>query len=70
MPFVGDMPEEKTVLKFFMYLAETNGNLLKPHLKRLVEVIEGDLAQAEKLKFKEPLLTQLKEFHGKLKTLL
>ena len=41
-----------------MFLADHNGALLKPHIKRIVELLEHDLAQAKKYKIKEPLLSQ------------
>jgi hypothetical protein len=46
-----------------LFLADFNGQLLKPHLKRIVELLEVDLPSAKKLKIKEPLLTQLKELY-------
>jgi hypothetical protein len=51
-----------------MHLAETQGQLLKPHIQKLIGVIESDLSQSEKFKIKEPLMTQLREFLVKLKT--
>lgn len=59
MPFVGDETEERTVHKMLLFLADYNGALLKPHIRRIIELLEHDLPQAKKYKIKEPLLSQL-----------
>ncbi len=59
MPFIGDESEERTVHKMLLFLANFNGELLKPHLPRIVQLLEQDLPQAKKYKIKEPLLTEL-----------
>jgi len=69
MPFIGDESEERTVHKMLMFLADFNGALLKPHLPRIVQLLEHDLLQAKKYKIKEPLLTQLTQFLVKIKSL-
>lgn len=69
MPFVGDETEERTVHKMLMFLADHNGALLKPHVKRIVELLEHDLAQTKKFRIKEPLLSQLTQFLAKMKSL-
>lgn len=69
MPFKGDETEERTVLKMLLFLSESRGDLLRPHINRIIELLEHDLPQAKRYKIKEPLLTQLVAFLTRLKTL-
>ena len=44
-PFQGDDGEEKTLLRCLIFLAETNGNLLQPHIVKVSMILIDGLVK-------------------------
>lgn len=54
-PLKGDAMEEKTIIKFLIFLIENNCSLLLVHIEKIIEILIDALISLKKYKIKEIL---------------